>query len=1120
MADVCTVSNRFMSSSSSSSPAPPSSLETSSSAITATASNPNRPRKKQIKQWRCDICKVLSFPTFEEACAHEETCRGTEHRGDTNKHSDNNDNTDDAKTIDLSQSDTSEKDSSSVSSQKTPLQRAPKQRRRRQQQQQTQAIIDLNIDDKSDDDKMNVDDTHPNNDNCSEVQVSAQHFKRRKTTNAIDLTGTTRQKKKGLPPATTANPAKKAVQSQKDKSGKKNGNHNNKDRSDVPLAAVFAMSAAGMDQQTFLQQQAQAVFRAKRLHKEQQQREKQKRKQQQKQQDFEASHTVTPFGLARKSSSTSNTAATASAAPAAVARSTAATATTKSSNLLTRSPSRIQTGKFGWAVRFPTVSHVIGDAMERQESKTVSVRIPQSMLATPSLESTCSHLILASSESSKSIALVPDRNNESRFANINDSEAAAPWDAVQYVLRSALVPPSTLSSTSSQLWTDKYAITADCIPPVPLTATKCSASFDDDDDENEEEDNDEGVRMEIEPELDVSRVDTGIVLSKSLRAAAIQMRDFVEKWKIERHKANQRAEERQRKLTKAKRVKKKQAKRRKKFGEDDELDKDDDLLWCDSDEEELARRNNLCIVTGPVGSGKTRLVHAVAQSCGCQLLELNTSQKRGAAALRKTLSEATQSHSSVEMLKKKEKSRNPFFAAKDLEDSENEEDGNEAFAAACSSTSLTLILIDEADILFEEHGDNGFWSALMDLARRAKSPIFLTANDAGLVASAIGTSCRFTHIETTRPSPTECCSILQTLIQQEGFTPKASQGSEPSWLHQQLEKFAELCDCDVRRMAHEMQLFAHFSDAKGDLNPVAFSTKVLAANNNQKQTKEHPIISCVEPRGVRAEKYELVIIRGAKFMQWASPTNADMKGYPVKVKFGDEACPAARIMNDSTILAVVPPSPLPPNVSVDAVRSYSNVHRRCYSAEYKPISLSSIRELGITSSTEGAVTVQQLPDSTRILVVEPTLSLECHFSTVTGHKDGGEPSDEEEDEFEFGAGRENKTNPAKAVEPLLNCDPLDDAKVSKLIEDAVLNWTDDIPMIEDERPSITLTESSIDVELLSHHARLASDAALLEDVGTSGIPFLSGACKGFGYEMTDAFPAFTNENSQPYVWNL
>jgi translation initiation factor 2 alpha subunit (eIF-2alpha) len=32
--------------------------------------------KKSRGRWVCDVCKVVTFPTFEEACAHEEACRG------------------------------------------------------------------------------------------------------------------------------------------------------------------------------------------------------------------------------------------------------------------------------------------------------------------------------------------------------------------------------------------------------------------------------------------------------------------------------------------------------------------------------------------------------------------------------------------------------------------------------------------------------------------------------------------------------------------------------------------------------------------------------------------------------------------------------------------------------------------------------------------------------------------------------------------------------------------------------------------------------------------------------------------------------------------------------------
>ena len=80
--------------------------------------------------------------------------------------------------------------------------------------------------------------------------------------------------------------------------------------------------------------------------------------------------------------------------------------------------------------------------------------------------------------------------------------------------------------------------------------------------------------------------------------------------------------------------------------------KDDDFIWSDSDEED-AGLCSVFLLTGPTGCGKTNLVRAAAESQSCVVLEINTSEERGGAALRRAIQECTQCHSSVAVLKKR-----------------------------------------------------------------------------------------------------------------------------------------------------------------------------------------------------------------------------------------------------------------------------------------------------------------------------------------------------------------------------------------------------------------------------------------------------------------------------------
>jgi len=100
-----------------------------------------------------------------------------------------------------------------------------------------------------------------------------------------------------------------------------------------------------------------------------------------------------------------------------------------------------------------------------------------------------------------------------------------------------------------------------------------------------------------------------------------------------------------------------------------------------SDEEDDGLRN-VYLLTGVTGTGKTNLVQAAAKHCHCSLIEINTTMERGGKALKAAIEESTQSHSNFALLKR---GNDPDAAGVLKEDDEDES----------SAPSVAVILIDE-----------------------------------------------------------------------------------------------------------------------------------------------------------------------------------------------------------------------------------------------------------------------------------------------------------------------------------------------------------------------------------------------------------------------------------------
>ncbi|KPJ07142.1 ATPase family AAA domain-containing protein 5 [Papilio machaon] len=170
-----------------------------------------------------------------------------------------------------------------------------------------------------------------------------------------------------------------------------------------------------------------------------------------------------------------------------------------------------------------------------------------------------------------------------------------------------------------------------------------------------------------------------------------------------------------------------------------------DFCYSDTDSGDVKRmRNNLLILTGKTGSGKTSSVYAVASELSIKVIEVNASSKRTGKIMLQDLQEATQSHkvnrqmdgidnsqksidvdSNISQNKKRGRPKKQTLENLSQKSVSSKKDSNsEPFSSQESMrTVMSLILIDDADIIFEQ--DDGFCSAIAQLVHSSKRPVIL-----------------------------------------------------------------------------------------------------------------------------------------------------------------------------------------------------------------------------------------------------------------------------------------------------------------------------------------------------------------------------------------------------------
>lgn len=215
-----------------------------------------------------------------------------------------------------------------------------------------------------------------------------------------------------------------------------------------------------------------------------------------------------------------------------------------------------------------------------------------------------------------------------------------------------------------------------------------------------------------------------------------------------------------------------------------------------------------------------------------------------------------------------------------------------------------------ADLLFES--DIGFWQSLSNVAKKARCPIILTAPNP---PHQLLNSIQYRYGYLSKPSPSECASKMCQIAKMENMTWNNTYGTD---IKNGLASIAKMCNCDLRRIMNEMQLFNHGSGFKKEQPIIEEKHQLLL------DTSDRFEIESVSPKQVSFNSQSMLTIRLSKSLENVSS---------LSVIIGDQLSPKTKLVSPKTIQTICPPCNIPDHV--DEFGLIKKIHDRSLDTMYK-----------------------------------------------------------------------------------------------------------------------------------------------------------------------------------------